>query len=60
MLEDLEAESDKFNKRDRVATGLLAGKKVKKSVELAYDIEKEYDENLQEDGTRRFAWIFPG
>jgi len=58
-VEDLDVEAEKFNKRDRVATGLLAGKKVKKSVALAYNFEEEFDEETKEDGTRRFAWIFP-
>ena len=58
-VEDLDAESEKFFNRDRVATGMLAGKRVKKSEALAYDLEKDYDEKLSEDGARRFSWIFP-
>ena len=59
-IEDLETESDKFLARDRVPTGLLCGSRVKKSIDLAYEIEKEFDEKVQqEDGARRFAWIFP-
>ena len=58
-IEDLETESDKFFERDRVPTGLLSGKRVKNSVDLAYEIEKEYEEPTSEDGARRFAWIFP-
>lgn len=58
-VEELDEEAQKFNNRDRVATGLLAGKRVKKSVGLAYEFEKDYDEALSEDGTRRFSWIFP-
>ena len=59
-IEDLETESDKFLARDRVPTGLLCGSIVKKSIDLAYEIEKEFDEKVQqEDGARRFAWIFP-
>ena len=58
-VEDLAVEAEKFNNRDRVPTGLLAGKRVKKSEGLAYEYEKEFDEKLQEDGARRFAWIFP-
>ncbi len=58
-VENLEEESEKFYNRDRVATGLLCGKKVKKSEGLAQNIEKEFDEPMTEDGTRRFAWIFP-
>ncbi|MAD43245.1 MAG: tRNA pseudouridine(13) synthase TruD [Arcobacter sp.] len=58
-IEDLETESEKFYNRDRVPTGLLSGKRVKNSVDLAYKIEKEYEAPTGEDGARRFAWIFP-
>lgn len=58
-VENLEEEAEKFFKLDRVPTGILAGKKVKASVGLAYEIEKEYDVKIPEDGARRFAWIFP-
>ena len=58
-IDDLETESDKFFARDRVPTGLLSGKRVMRAVDLAYDIEKEYDVETGEDGARRFAWIFP-
>jgi tRNA pseudouridine13 synthase len=58
-IENLEEESEKFNERDRVPTGLLSGKKVKNSVDLAYEIEKEFEAHTGEDGARRFAWIFP-
>lgn len=58
-IEDLETESEKFLQRDRVPTGLLCGKRVKNSVDLAYEIEKEFEEEIPEDGARRFAWIFP-
>ena len=58
-IEDLETESDKFFERDRVPTGLLSGKRVKNSVDLAYEIEKVYEAPTGEDGARRFAWVFP-
>ncbi len=58
-IEDLETESDKFYERDRVPTGLLSGKRVKNSVDLAYEIEKEFEAPTGEDGARRFAWVFP-
>ncbi|MDX9796878.1 MAG: tRNA pseudouridine(13) synthase TruD, partial [Arcobacteraceae bacterium] len=58
-VENLEEEAQKFYDRDRVPTGILAGKKIKVSVGLAYEIEKEYDIKIPEDGARRFAWIFP-
>lgn len=58
-VENLEEEAQKFYDRDRVPTGILAGKKIKVSVGLAYEIEKEFDIKIPEDGARRFAWIFP-
>ena len=58
-IEELEEESNKFYERDRVPTGLLSGKRVKNSLDLAYAIEKEYEAQTGEDGARRFAWIFP-
>ena len=58
-IENLEEESLKFSERDRVPTGLLSGKRVKNSVDLAYEIEKEFEAHTGEDGARRFAWVFP-
>lgn len=58
-VENLEEEAQKFNDRDRVPTGILAGRKIKVSIGLAYEIEKEYDIKIPENGARRFAWIFP-
>ncbi|HIP55399.1 MAG TPA: tRNA pseudouridine(13) synthase TruD, partial [Arcobacter sp.] len=57
--EDLESESSKFNLKDRVPTGLLAGKKAKMAVGEAAKIEEEFVVQTIVDGTRRFAWIFP-
>ncbi len=58
-IEDLEVEAQKFNARDRVATGLLCGKKAKLAVDSARKIEAQYDKKTIVDGSRRFAWIFP-
>lgn len=58
-VEDLSAEAEKFFNRDRVSTGILCGKRVKTAVDLAYDIEKEFDIKIPEDGARRFSWVFP-
>lgn len=58
--EDLESESEKFNLRDRVPTGLLTGKKSKKPEATALKFEEELIQTTEFlDGTRRFAWIFP-
>lgn len=58
-VEDVEDEAQKFFDKDRVATGLLCGKRVKKAQELAQAFEEEFDVNMNEDGARRFAWVFP-
>ncbi len=58
-VENLEEEAQKFEQRDRVPTGLLSGKRVKQSQSFAYEIEKEYIKTINEDGARRFAWVFP-
>ena len=57
--EDLQSESQKFNDKDRVPTGLLCGKKVKLAINDAQKIEQEYYETTNENGSRRFAWVFP-
>ncbi|WP_434658818.1 tRNA pseudouridine(13) synthase TruD [Sulfurimonas sp. NW9] len=53
--EDLE----RFNARDISVTGLLCGKKVRHATEIAGDIEKDYDDEINADGARRYAWVFP-
>jgi tRNA pseudouridine13 synthase len=58
-VENLEEEAQKFYDKDRVPTGILAGRKIKVSEGLAYEYEKEFDIKIPEDGARRFAWIFP-
>ena len=57
-VEDMQSEAEKFNLRDRVPTGLLAGKKAKLSLGAAFKYEKNNDVHTTLDGTRRFAWIF--
>ena len=59
IIDDLETESQKFFEKDRVPTGLLCGKRVKKSEGLAYEIEKDFEVEMSEDGARRFAFVFP-
>jgi len=58
-VEDLKSEAQKFNDYDRVPTGLLAGKKVKLACDDASKFEQEYIKETNEQGGRRFAWIFP-
>lgn len=58
-LDESEHDFTRFNERDISVTGLLCGKKVKHSLGLAHEIEKNYDDEIDEDGARRFAWIYP-
>ena len=53
--EDLE----RFNDRLISVTGLLCGKKVKMASGLAGEIEKTFDDEINADGARRYAWIYP-
>jgi tRNA pseudouridine13 synthase len=50
---------ERFNTRDISVTGLLCGKKVKSSCDLAGVIEKEFDDTIEADGARRYAWVYP-
>lgn len=50
---------DRFNAKDITVTGLLCGKKVKHSSGLSREIEKDFDDEINEDGARRYAWVFP-
>ena len=58
-VEELEEEAIKFSARDRVPTGLLSGKKAKHSIDDALKFEKEFIRENTEQGSRRFAWVFP-
>lgn len=50
---------ERFDARDVSVTGLLPGKRVKTASQYAREIEKEFDDELKEDGARRYAWIYP-
>jgi tRNA pseudouridine13 synthase len=50
---------ERFDTRDISVTGLLCGKRVKKASQFAGEIEKDFDDELKEDGARRYAWIYP-
>ncbi len=54
-----ENDFERFNNRDISVTGLLCGKKARVSTGLARDIEKDFDEVINADGARRYAWIYP-
>ncbi len=49
----------RFNERDISVTGLLCGKKARLSSDLARQIEKDFDDEINADGTRRYAWVYP-
>ena len=54
-----EHDLERFDAKDITVTGLLCGKKVKMSSDLALSIEKDYDDEINADGARRYAWIYP-
>jgi tRNA pseudouridine13 synthase len=58
-IENVEEEAQKFFERDRVPTGLLSGKKTKYAINDACKFEEEFIKETKENGSRRFAWIFP-
>jgi len=49
----------RFNERNISVTGLLCGKKATHANTLARVIEKNYDDEINADGARRYAWIYP-
>jgi len=50
---------DRFNEHDISVTGMLCGKKVRKATSFAFEIEKEFDDEINADGARRYAWVYP-
>jgi tRNA pseudouridine13 synthase len=57
--EDVADEAIKFHARDRSPTGLIPGKRAQRALGSAREFESEYDVAIGEDGSRRYAWIFP-
>jgi tRNA pseudouridine13 synthase len=57
--EATEEDFRRFNEKDISVTGLLCGKKVKISSGIARGIEKDFDDEINADGARRYAWVFP-
>lgn len=49
----------RFNERNISVTGMLCGKKVKISSDMAGEIEKDFDDDINADGARRYAWVYP-
>ena len=58
FVEDVPAEAERFYKKDISPTGLLPGKKVKRADGLSREMEKDFDEEIEEFGDRRYAWVF--
>jgi tRNA pseudouridine13 synthase len=56
-LESLEEEAKRFSEWDIAPSGLLAGKRVSRTQKASGLIEKQYDEEISENGARRYAWI---
>ena len=54
-----EHDFERFNSRDISVTGLLCGKKVRVASDLAGEIEKDFNDEIDADGARRYAWIYP-
>ncbi len=52
-------EAVRLKTKDVAPTGLLCGKRAKLSSGYAREIEKSFDETIQADGGRRYAWVFP-
>lgn len=53
-------EIERFYERDVVPTGLMLGKRARRSSGLSRQIEKEFDADHKSiDGLRRYAWVFP-
>jgi len=57
--EELPKEAERFDLKDLSVTGLIPGKKVKLAERSAREIEQEFDGEIRESGSRRYAWIFP-
>ncbi len=57
--EKLSEESERFSLRDLSPTGLIPGKRAKEAIGGARALEEQYDIEMNENGSRRYAWIFP-
>jgi len=50
---------NRFLERNISVTGLLCGSKVKVSSGVAGTIEKDFNDEINADGARRYAWVYP-
>ncbi len=58
FVDDPLAEAKRFQSRDISPTGLLPGAKTPRAEGLAREIEKDFDEEIELKGDRRYAWVF--
>lgn len=54
-----EDDLNRFLERNISVTGLLCGSKVKVSSGIAGTIEKDFNDTINADGARRYAWVYP-
>ncbi len=58
-VDDVHEEAKRFQSRDTSPTGLLCGEKTTHATGLAWEIEKDFVEEVPAKGARRYAWIWP-
>jgi tRNA pseudouridine13 synthase len=56
---ELEEEARRFRERRMAPTGILPGEKGWHATGLAWEIEKEFVEEIPAKGGRRYAWVWP-
>ncbi|WP_353662605.1 tRNA pseudouridine(13) synthase TruD [Hydrogenimonas sp. SS33] len=56
---DLREESKRFAAREIAPTGPLPGGKCKHAGGIAWEIEKDFIEEIPAPGSRRYAWVWP-
>jgi len=56
-LESMEEEAKRFSEWDIAPSGLIAGTRASRTDKVSGLIEKNYDDEVSENGSRRYAWI---
>jgi len=59
VVDNLEADAKRICNREISPTGLLSGERCKHATGIAWEIEKEFIEEIPAQGSRRYAWIWP-
>ena len=57
--QDVISESLRFVQKDISVTGLIPGRRAQIAKESSRSIEELYDMDIAQNGSRRYAWIFP-